>query len=604
MDLSISKLRISERLKRILLSCGLNTVGKLITIENEIEKHIPDIDSASESELKNLIHAHKITGQPYICGHTSDEDGCDQLTVDPIPMVSVRLMNALNRIGIYTLSQLLTVNPDALSREYAVGKKTVEELRTLQEWAGLLPDQKTFEECVFRHTAHPIPTRFLQKPSIEVKTIPSVFGDKRSIAVDTRAAFEELCSYLTPRESKIAQKRIWPKGDIYVTLEMLAEEFGITRERVRQVEKRLLAQFARFFCHHEETKIRKKKIKLKLENSVGKKWKRATAEITSHDEIDAYELFGTLSKNLMLSRLGVLDLYRFSITLYSQDSSSALQREFRRIGVHIAGLRSLPENVLKTSIQKLRLGSITKTLEEKNQIHTLCEIYEHSERLTRTQIKLIDKRLSKLYRSVEKNNEIDWLKFCRLCGFPQCSAAPKGRDFQYNPTAFLNQMRFLVEQLTAWRHSLTVFEERLAKPTGQRVTQQILAERLFGPSSVAPYVARIEKYVICKLATILVCGDFRDCYCHIDQGLLEIFSIAENIRGVTQCFSEFETQINCVFSRMDKGEKGIPHLIWAIFEGNAPNSYHHLTSKGKKTNPERPASLPRKIKLKGFKRIF
>ena len=54
--------------------------------------------------------------------------------------------------------------------------------------------------------------------------------------------FKELLNDLSPREKGILEKRFGVKFDISLTLEKVGKEFGVTRERIRQIEVKSLAK--------------------------------------------------------------------------------------------------------------------------------------------------------------------------------------------------------------------------------------------------------------------------------------------------------------------------------------------------------------------------
>jgi RNA polymerase primary sigma factor len=55
-----------------------------------------------------------------------------------------------------------------------------------------------------------------------------------------RENIQEMLQYLTPREAKIIEMRFGLKDGIGHTLEEVGREFGVTRERIRQIEAKVL----------------------------------------------------------------------------------------------------------------------------------------------------------------------------------------------------------------------------------------------------------------------------------------------------------------------------------------------------------------------------
>ncbi len=57
--------------------------------------------------------------------------------------------------------------------------------------------------------------------------------------------FEEFAARLTERERKIFKERLI--AELPLTLQKIADDYGISKERVRQIEKRLVARLKEFF---------------------------------------------------------------------------------------------------------------------------------------------------------------------------------------------------------------------------------------------------------------------------------------------------------------------------------------------------------------------
>ena len=56
---------------------------------------------------------------------------------------------------------------------------------------------------------------------------------------------QEVISTLHPREQKILQLRFGTEDGVSHTLEEVGEEFGVTRERIRQIEAKALEKISK-----------------------------------------------------------------------------------------------------------------------------------------------------------------------------------------------------------------------------------------------------------------------------------------------------------------------------------------------------------------------
>ena len=128
--------------------------------------------------------------------------------------------------------------PTELSRRLGVGKKEVEEMErrlTVPEYALQAPVHPTQGE------GGAILEDFLPMEEVPV--------DERMARTQTRdilkEKFVEFESLLNDREKKIFQERLL--AELPLTLQEIADEYGITKERVRQLESRLIAKLKKFF---------------------------------------------------------------------------------------------------------------------------------------------------------------------------------------------------------------------------------------------------------------------------------------------------------------------------------------------------------------------
>ena len=68
-----------------------------------------------------------------------------------------------------------------------------------------------------------------------------------------RQEVEGVLSQLTDRERKVLELRFGLRGEEPRTLQQVAQRFGVTRERIRQIETRTLEKLE---VHHEAGRLR------------------------------------------------------------------------------------------------------------------------------------------------------------------------------------------------------------------------------------------------------------------------------------------------------------------------------------------------------------
>ncbi len=97
---------------------------------------------------------------------------------------------------------------------------------------------------------------------------------------------QEMLQYLTPREAKIIEMRFGLKDGIGHTLEEVGQEFGVTRERIRQIEAKVLQKLK---DHPTSTKIREA-FDENGEKAIKNKPKKKLATLPKADEWADFEL--------------------------------------------------------------------------------------------------------------------------------------------------------------------------------------------------------------------------------------------------------------------------------------------------------------------------
>ena len=85
-------------------------------------------------------------------------------------------------------------------------------------------------------------------------TLEDFIEDVKTVTPDRKAALEllrgyvsQIISQLTPREQKILEMRFGLIDGVSHTLEEVGGEFGVTRERVRQIQKKALEKIRLVF---------------------------------------------------------------------------------------------------------------------------------------------------------------------------------------------------------------------------------------------------------------------------------------------------------------------------------------------------------------------
>jgi RNA polymerase primary sigma factor len=152
----------------------------------------------------------------------------DQARIIRLPVPTQEQLLQLQRLYLRASAPLST---EEAARQLALSRERVEELRTAAQDAGSL--DVPVEES--KHSGDPLSLG---------DTIPSPLPppEAHALADDLRQHMVRLLCILRPRERRVLELRYGLLDGIERTLEEVSHQFHVTRERIRQVEKRALSR--------------------------------------------------------------------------------------------------------------------------------------------------------------------------------------------------------------------------------------------------------------------------------------------------------------------------------------------------------------------------
>lgn len=586
----ISCLDLSVRLKNALYQTGASKWKDVLNVDIERFSKIENIGVKTINELRSvqankdvynflLVNPHTFSAVTQEVHHSPENDK----NLDDID-ISVRLKNALNKIGVFTFFELLSVNPTLFSKSGNVGKKTIEELISLQETG--VPES--------------LPNKDSQYEAKELLMLPQGSTEHQSFPNLCRNAFEEFCTHLDERDRAIAMDRIWPIDGKTITLESLGNRFDCSRERIRQIEKRLLNRMAKFFCHESPMLMKETNSLLILREELSVKWLKVTKEILLLDEIELFDFVAILERNFEISPTEILDIVQFTASIYSQSVCNSLKSELMAFGENIVRLRTENDALLEIQINKLRIGKWAQLLSEEFGIFSLGDVLEDSYQISNAARNKLNHQLSFLFNAKSTDGQVDWKKYCL-----QFNSNTDVTCESHEGKTIISKIRKLIPDSIHTKHADKVFELRTSKSTQRRKTLKEASIEIFNNDKLGPAVARLEKTLIEGLSKILISHDFSHCHTWVDQELLDAFSTAKELYRDAHDFDEFEKALVELFVEQ---EEGFAHLVWSIIAGLPPNRYFHLerirNERKRRQSKDSSGPLPSKIKLKGFKRVF
>jgi hypothetical protein len=410
--------------------------------------------------------------------------------------------------------------------------------------------------------------------------------------------FQEALSSFKPVNRRVLEARAFA-GDQsdFPTLQTLAEEAGVTRERVRQIEKRGLTDCRALILENKPTKL------LSPRPELQSFWQPILAGLAELEEISMEDLSNLIDATLEISssdRSRVLGLLTPLLTLSVMDPL-VQQSRAGTVNPLPAGLAALP-------VTHLRLGRATDSLIA-DEIHNIGAFWSsgHNKRY----------KLSKKNKAALDALQVIASNDAPMLQDPELSLSRALNvhvdDFVWRGSVAETYVDFIpwfsgvIGIILTWRKVEDVFRLRTALPAGERMSLKRLSLEISGNSN-GSFSGRIERYILDEMTTIFVHKDLSKCPIHIPSEVNELMD------SLTSCFSEvadnFELFSTIISHRLDIPESEVKkssHLFWALLSGNLPNRYWHLKGRargGPAAQIEDAVNGTRTIKLKGFRKRF
>lgn len=586
MEPRIRDLNFSKRTKRALIAAGFDFLHEVgVLPRHELLK----IDELGEKGVEEIFMICAILlPKPSRSSEPFDSDP----EIKNLSAFSARLKNTLLIYGCTNFSDILKLDIEQFKKTDNVGAKTINELIKVRAAPHHFLDQQQPEKAATNDVT-----------SAALLTVPDNFDEGKSFIENCRVAFDQYCSHLTEREKAIATQRIWPEDDHKrATLEAIANEFQISRQRVEQVEKKLLQRLLHFFCHGSPVLLKSKGTAIKLHNKISSSWLALAKVLINFEEIDLKTFVSALADKFSISRSECDSILSLASCIFTQSVANYLSANYRQVPSCFIELEKLNGVSLKLNLNKLHLGAINKTLREDHALETLSDLKNSAMELPLNLLSRSACNINPLVKSISADGYIDWELYRAELGlitFPL-------RDRDFSAQDIIDSVRSIIPYITSWKDCESVFSLRTSLPSDRRMTLKQLSITLLESETRGPNIAKIEKYLLEELARVLIYRDFSEAKCWVNQNLLDFFRDVQVIFTDAKGFEDFESRLHSsgIVTAMDN--EGFPHLIWSIVDGLPPNRYFHLSKAHKRRIQKQKSNypLPDKIKLKGFKKIF
>lgn len=592
-SISVNDLEIGARIVRKLREAGYVEVTQLTNDANDSWSKVLSAKEASQLAiaLKPLINENLTRSARPKDSNKSSEVKRDDVAALPI---SRTLATRLRLLGFETISSVEDNLYELSKIKGGMSPSTVRGIkRAISEWRRDVPAPEALKpkKTPKRSTGkfvNWIPTKDLNE-----------YADAADLIEDL---ISEALNFFGERDRAVLENRAFCRDqDSYQTLQSLAEQFGVTRERIRQIEKKRLANVRALILDCQPVKQAYPRTELK------DFWFPLHERLSSLEEISVAELSSHVAAALdvpseKLSR--IVALLTPILTLSVADPLAAQAREGGR---HLSAT-NLPAELRALPITYLRLGQSTKALVNKN-VHTIEDYYSFCQ-VQRSGLGKKNKAVFDSLTTLNSRNlakpEDPQLLLSEALGLHIDEFTWKdGLAGTY--LNFVSWFSGVIGIVFTWSKVEDVFRLRTALPAGERMGLKELSIEISGNSN-GGISGRVERYILDGMTAIFVHRDLSKCPIHIPSEVNELMD------SLTSCFSEsgdnFELFSTIICHRLNIPEVEVgksSHLFWALLSGNLPNRYWHLQNRSANDTAVEEIELAQKdrvIKLRGFRSTY
>jgi hypothetical protein len=433
----------------------------------------------------------------------------------------------------------------------------------------------------------------------DISLVPAVspeFMDSRLEAL--QLAIKVFLDSCDPNTQHVLKSRAFQQNpDSFMTLEAVAEDLGVTRERIRQIEKKGLVIAHELFF--EDGLNRKRKLLVRTEfTSLMQpliEALRARTEISLADLSDMVESTMNVKSDNLFRFMGLL------VPILSGTASGELASASRQ-QLDSRPLKNIPSKILNSSVSQLRLGRITESLLDRD-ILTIADFHRE---FTRQKLVKTDPRrqalrqlmqMDRRWNDVEGDSDYKFAQGLDLY-IPEFEW---GEGVSETFKGFIPWFKTCISKALSWDDVEPVFRLRTSLPASKRMTMAVLASSTEIKTIQSSGVGRIERYILDHLTLFFVHGDLSKCKVFIPD---RVFSLFEKLKPIASeangDFQLFQTIVSYRFDMHEAEVKQSAHLFWALLTGNLPNRFWHLTQKGEKRKAQPSVGLGI-VKLRGFR---
>ena len=595
-NLKLEDLNLRLRDYHCLKASGVQDLQDLLKIPIQTLLKIPNFGICSRNNINALLEGYGLTlgmslnlVNERLQPHNIQQISAYNLKVREL-YLNVREENCLLADGIDDLKTLVGKNGRELLRIPNFGKASLARVDEALKGLDLTLGMKASE--------------ILWKEQKEVSTADNIFG---ALNCNELIDFGGYIGQFVEQYSNVLQKEslqlIFIKRIVCITkdiptLEVLGQEIGVTRERVRQVEKKIIRELIDVIFG-----VKNFGGMLNLNPTFIAGWKKVAISFDGEGEISNDVFVSKLVSTWDISQKDLRKYFNFICVIFTGKVKSHLINEnsfsFSKIIVYREKFRAS----LDTKISHFRLGKCTQYFTEIG-VFTIGDfLYSQSFNFESIYFKKLMQSLEE--QIVSDEGVIDWIAFVARNDFDTL-----GKSVYEDSFVFVEELQDLIvhiiKNLNVWTNSEEVFLYRTSKHPANRPTLKMAAEDILGKPNHGPVISRIQAHFLEKLRQVIIDKDYSNSKFWLAKGVLDCFSKARELYDFAN--GDFDRFVYIVSMRWRGAGNNIDNIsiLWTIIDGYTPKRYFHLElGEARKRNTVSEASNQSiNIKLAGFRKYF
>lgn len=366
-------------------------------------------------------------------------------------------------------------------------------------------------------------------------------------------------------EADILRNRLTQTAENQLTLKDLGRKHGVTRERIRQKQKKLLVEISNGLMEglYSNSEYR-------FRPEFAAVWHKAEQAFEGRDELDASSFLSQLSSEW---KVGVGDLLEHLPFIFAVlTNTHSIPHNFRvYLQYPLLTSKGLSQELLSKSTKQLPLGRKVEFLEELNitTVEELIEMFcafpdEFSGRAFHELFQSLEAHL----QSLASPSDFEWKAY-----YPHLGQTLLPDVLPNSPRGFLDSLKptlSLAIELGGddyCQFSREVLMSRSFPRRDDRLSDQALADQA---GTTAANISRVERELNRRLRSVLIERNFSKASVIFEDGFLDFWSQVEAAYREGDSVHEYERNLAHVWGISREEIKDYINLFWSILTNHPP----------------------------------